>query len=126
MSPSRSSGRAVTLLVSAALSLTGCELTRMKWGSDVSFELDRQSARVGESVAVRFSILKREPGWRYSVALVPDETPLTDHSSAVEIPDGSRALTLQAKTPGLHAVRVYRTQGGETRYVAGGKVSITP
>ncbi len=117
-------GKALALLLGVLA--TGCELTRMKWGSDVTFELDRKSVKVGEQVEVRFSVLKREPGWRYAVALVPDATHLEDHSAAVEVPEGQRRLALRPQAPGLHAVRVYRTIGGETRYVAGGKLQVEP
>lgn len=117
-------GKAVALLLGVLA--TGCELTRMKWGSDVTFELDPKSVKVGAEVEVRFSVLKREPGWRYAVALVPDETRLEDHSAAVEVPEGQMRLGLRPSRAGLHAVRVYRSVSGETHYVAGGKVQVEP
>jgi uncharacterized protein (DUF58 family) len=108
----------VVLGAAAALVVAGCELTRMKWTSDVTFDVDRDTVRVGEPVEVRFSILKRDGGRRYFVAIAPEDTPLEDSSGSVEVPRGDR-VTVTPKTAGLHAVRVYVTPPEQPRYVAG-------
>jgi hypothetical protein len=115
----------IVLLSALAIPGSGCELTRMKWGSDVTFDVDRDTVRVGEPVEVRFSILKRDGGRRYLVAIAPEDTPLEDSSGAVEVPD-SRRVTVTPRSAGLNAVRVYVTPPEQPRYVAGRKVRVTP
>jgi uncharacterized protein (DUF58 family) len=118
---------AIVLLTGAiALLGAGCELTRMKWGSDVTFDVDRETVRVGEPVEVRFSILKRDGGRRYFVAIAPEDTPLEDSSGRVEVPEGSRRVTVTPRAAGLNAVRVYVSPPEQPRYVAGRKVTVTP
>jgi len=120
----RGTSRAV-LACALALLAAGCELTRMKWGSDVTFDVDRETVRVGEPVEVRFSILKRDGGRRYFVAIAPEDAPLEDSSGSVEVPAGRR-VTVTPRTAGLNAIRVYVSPPDPPRYVAGRKVRVTP
>jgi uncharacterized protein (DUF58 family) len=114
------------VIVAATLALlgAGCELTRMKWGSDVTFDVDRETVRVGEPVEVRFSILKRDGGRRYFVAIAPEDTPLEDSRGSVEVPAGSRRVTVTPRRAGLNAVRVYVSPPEQPHYVAGRKVRV--
>jgi uncharacterized protein (DUF58 family) len=113
-------------LTASALLVTGCELTRLKWGSDVTFDVDRDAVRVGEPVEVTFSVLKREGGRRYFVTIVPEDAPLEESRGGVEVPAGSRRVTVRPRAPGLNAVRVYVSPPEQPRYVAGRKVSVEP
>jgi hypothetical protein len=98
----------------------------MKWGSDVTFDVDPKTVRVGEPVEVSFSILNRDGGRRYFVAIAPEDTPLEESRGSIEVPAGSRRVTVTPRTAGLNAVRVYRSPPEPPRYVAGGKVQVTP
>lgn len=116
----------VIVVLAAGVLVGGCELTRMKWTSDVSFEVDRETARVGEPVEVKFSILRRDGGRRYFVAIAPEDTPLDESSGAVEVPPNERRVTVTPRSPGLNAVRVYVSASEQRRYIAGRKVRVTP
>ncbi|MBI5480940.1 MAG: hypothetical protein HY906_18925 [Deltaproteobacteria bacterium] len=69
---------------------------------------------------------RRGDGWRYFVVVVPEDAPLEDSRGSVEVPPGSRRVTVTPRTAGLNAVRVYRSPPEQPRYVAGRKVRVTP
>jgi len=109
--------------VVAALVTSGCELTSIKWTSDVTFELDRRELAVGESVEVKFSV-RVEDGRHWWIALVPEDRPFDDPRDRVAIPKGAKTIRVVAEHEGRCEVRVYHDPQGTPAMVARAKVRV--
>lgn len=100
----------------AALLTAGCDLFRMKWTSDVTFNTDRTRIAVGEEVEVRFQVLNDPDGRHYWVALQPTAS-APDHRLGIAVAAGTKSVRLSATESGPHEVRVYCDYRGNPEMV---------
>jgi len=100
-----------SLLPLVCLALASCgachECAAVMRPGDVAFDATPTSVKAGGAVTVRFTVLNEEGNRRWKACLMPQAADLTEPRNCVDVPVGSREVTVTAQEPGLSFVRVY-------------------
>jgi len=109
--------RSLVPLVCVALGSCGAchECATVLRPADVAFDARPASVKVGGAVTVHFTALNEDDDRQWKVCVMPDGTPLNDPQNCVDVPAGSRTVTVTAQEPGTNFVRVFSDHLGDRR-----------
>ena len=104
-----------------------CELINKRWHSEIMYDVDKKEVAVGEEFEVSFGVLEFPDDRHYWISVSPDSVPLGKDTDRTEVPQGTKKVTLRAKEPGLHAIRVYSDRyGNPNQIAAASKILVKP